>query len=215
MTPEERAARAIAVIDSNLGMISEGGLLSFHRFAATTIADEIRQAVEEATGPEFLEDCAEHYQRGWIAAKLDGVADEREAMTLEERDSVLEECCVRLPEVSIAALLSAPCLWCGYNGAGYYQPGTHAARCRWRSVGGLAGRSKEISNHGEGRPMTPEERTAREIRALREAATPYERGRLTGAADERERAAKMADEWAEAYSGWFTDFAAALREEKS
>jgi hypothetical protein len=37
-------------------------------------------------------------------------------------------------------LLSAPCLWCGYNGQGYWQQGTHAKDCPWHKVGGVGGR---------------------------------------------------------------------------
>lgn len=33
-------------------------------------------------------------------------------------------------------VLAAPCRWCGYNGEGYWQVGTHAITCPWRQVGG-------------------------------------------------------------------------------
>lgn len=33
-------------------------------------------------------------------------------------------------------LLNAPCIFCGYNGDGYYQSGTHSKDCPWHNVGG-------------------------------------------------------------------------------
>lgn len=33
-------------------------------------------------------------------------------------------------------LLNAPCIFCGYNGEGYYQAGTHSANCPWYNIGG-------------------------------------------------------------------------------
>jgi len=38
--------------------------------------------------------------------------------------------------VSMHNLLNAPCLFCGYSGAGYYQAGTHTNDCPWHNVGG-------------------------------------------------------------------------------
>ena len=35
----------------------------------------------------------------------------------------------------------APCVFCGYNGAGFYQAGTHAKDCPWYTVGGGEERS--------------------------------------------------------------------------
>jgi len=35
----------------------------------------------------------------------------------------------------------APCVFCGYNGAGFYQAGTHAEDCPWYTVGGGEERS--------------------------------------------------------------------------
>jgi hypothetical protein len=42
------------------------------------------------------------------------------------------------------AMLDAPCVFCGYNGAGYWQSGTHAKDCRWYSVGGYVDRHKAL-----------------------------------------------------------------------
>ena len=33
-------------------------------------------------------------------------------------------------------LLGAPCVFCGYNGPGYYQAKTHKKHCYWYHVGG-------------------------------------------------------------------------------
>lgn len=43
------------------------------------------------------------------------------------------------------SLLAAPCLWCGYNGAGYYQAATHSSKCPWYLVGGEAERREMLS----------------------------------------------------------------------
>lgn len=37
-------------------------------------------------------------------------------------------------------MLDAPCLWCGYKGAGYWQTGTHDKGCPWYGIGGKAER---------------------------------------------------------------------------
>lgn len=33
-------------------------------------------------------------------------------------------------------ILDAPCAFCGYNGDGYWQPGTHRHGCPWENRGG-------------------------------------------------------------------------------
>ena len=38
----------------------------------------------------------------------------------------------------------APCMFCGYNGPGYFQKGTHASACPYYGVGGLAERKEMI-----------------------------------------------------------------------
>lgn len=37
---------------------------------------------------------------------------------------------------TVRDLLSAPCLFCGYNGAGYWQAGMHAEECPWHVIAG-------------------------------------------------------------------------------
>jgi hypothetical protein len=44
------------------------------------------------------------------------------------------------------AMLDGPCIFCGYNGAGYWQSGTHAEHCRWHTVGGYEDRHKSLQN---------------------------------------------------------------------
>jgi len=41
-------------------------------------------------------------------------------------------------------VLRAPCVFCGYNGEGYYQSGRHGATCPWRDVGGLVDRERQL-----------------------------------------------------------------------
>lgn len=45
-------------------------------------------------------------------------------------------------KVNIDNLLSFPCKFCGYNGQGYWQKGTHDSDCPWRDVGGETEREK-------------------------------------------------------------------------
>lgn len=40
--------------------------------------------------------------------------------------------------------LQAPCVFCAYNGEGYYQAGTHDATCPWFRVGGAAEREQNL-----------------------------------------------------------------------
>lgn len=48
-------------------------------------------------------------------------------------------------EYSLAKdILSAPCLWCGYKGDGYWQEGNHAEPCPWRHLGGLGERIDSV-----------------------------------------------------------------------
>ena len=35
------------------------------------------------------------------------------------------------------SLLDAPCIFCGYNGPGYWQAGTHSLECPWHGIGGF------------------------------------------------------------------------------
>ena len=37
--------------------------------------------------------------------------------------------------------LEAPCRWCGYNGANYWQALSHAEECPWYKVGGAGERA--------------------------------------------------------------------------
>lgn len=39
--------------------------------------------------------------------------------------------------MKIAELLEAPCIFCEYNGEGYYQPNTHSSYCPWSLIGGI------------------------------------------------------------------------------
>lgn len=36
----------------------------------------------------------------------------------------------------------APCFFCGYNGQGFYQAGTHGTACPWRDIGGAGERAR-------------------------------------------------------------------------
>lgn len=41
-------------------------------------------------------------------------------------------------------LLDAPCAFCGYNGAGYWQAQTHPQECPWHAVGGGDERAAQL-----------------------------------------------------------------------
>lgn len=42
-------------------------------------------------------------------------------------------------------ILDAPCVFCGYNGASYWQKHTHSKECPFHEVGGDASRADHIS----------------------------------------------------------------------
>ena len=46
----------------------------------------------------------------------------------------------------MSTFLDAPCTFCGYNGPGYYQEGTHAESCPWNKIGGRYYREMELSS---------------------------------------------------------------------
>ena len=54
----------------------------------------------------------------------------------QTRRAALLEVSRRLLPNAQSAMLDAPCLWCGYNGEGYWQPTTHELTCPWHNVGG-------------------------------------------------------------------------------
>ena len=54
----------------------------------------------------------------------------------ETRRAALLEAAQRADLGDCNSLLDAPCLWCGYNGEGYWQPTTHDLACPWHNVGG-------------------------------------------------------------------------------
>lgn len=70
-------------------------------------------------------------------------AYERDLATVRaQRDRML----LRLAKYNaVWPLLPAPCLWCGYNGAGYWQVGAHREDCRWVNVGGVSERTAALS----------------------------------------------------------------------
>lgn len=39
-------------------------------------------------------------------------------------------------DAALGLILKSPCLWCGYNGEGYWSLRTHAESCPWHEVGG-------------------------------------------------------------------------------
>lgn len=59
--------------------------------------------------------------------------------------------------------LSSPCKFCGYNGEGYFQKGTHDIHCPWFSIGGRKEREEEIASSSAPLPESLSER----VEALR------------------------------------------------
>lgn len=45
---------------------------------------------------------------------------------------------------AVYKLFDAPCVFCGYKGAGYYQSGTHDVLCPWYNIGGLVHRENNL-----------------------------------------------------------------------
>ncbi len=66
----------------------------------------------------------------------------------EARQEALREAAERLGVGDSNGLLAAPCLWCGYNGEGYYQAGTHGQSCPWNTIGGCDERLDRLAREG-------------------------------------------------------------------
>ena len=64
------------------------------------------------------------------------------------RQEALREAAERLGVGDSNGLLAAPCLWCGYNGEGYYQAGTHGQLCPWNTIGGCDERLDRLAREG-------------------------------------------------------------------
>ena len=64
------------------------------------------------------------------------------------RQAALREAASKLGIGDSSGLLDAPCLWCGYNGRGYYQVGTHDKSCIWHTVGGRNERLDRLASEG-------------------------------------------------------------------
>jgi hypothetical protein len=45
---------------------------------------------------------------------------------------------------SLHDVLDARCVFCGYTGAGYWQPFTHPKPCPWHDIGGIEQRNREL-----------------------------------------------------------------------
>jgi hypothetical protein len=55
-------------------------------------------------------------------------------------------------QITIAEILEAPCIFCGYKGSGYYQKYSHKRGCVWYFNGGLTERvSSFVKAAKEGR----------------------------------------------------------------
>lgn len=63
------------------------------------------------------------------ARTIDTLATVEAALDSEARERVARE-------VQRGNILDAPCRYCGYNGAGYWQRSTHHPGCPWHDVGG-------------------------------------------------------------------------------
>jgi hypothetical protein len=81
------------------------------------------------------------------AARDQWMRQYEEASARSSTAPILEEALRRCSQHHLDdAMLDSPCIFCGYNGAGYWQSGTHAEHCRWHTVGGYDDRHKSL--HG-------------------------------------------------------------------
>ena len=81
------------------------------------------------SGPKGMEEIVTHDM------ELVSLEDHEDALQETRRAALLEVSRRLLPNAQ-SAMLDAPCLWCGYNGEGYWQPTTHELTCPWHNVGG-------------------------------------------------------------------------------
>lgn len=56
---------------------------------------------------------------------------------------------MRLDQGALSGLLGSPCIWCGYNGASYWQAGSHEQSCPWHDIASSQSRL-EVLTHGPG-----------------------------------------------------------------
>ncbi len=85
------------------------------------------------TPQERAEQVAHTYYSRGSTNLIDLIAD---ALTATRRAALLEAAQRADLGDCNGLLLDAPCLWCGYNGEGYWQPTTHEPTCPWHNVGG-------------------------------------------------------------------------------
>lgn len=89
----------------------------------------------EGRDPEFMVALWNAYRAGELI----------EAARSETREKIIEVV-ARTVDLGgqAACILDAPCVFCGYNGSGYWQSGTHSKDCPFHEVGGDASRADHI-----------------------------------------------------------------------
>ena len=90
--------------------------------SAAPLPEEVLAAIDAV-------DAAWH-QPGWGRSDVERIA------RLAMREAVPEGCVVVRKEFVTERMLRAPCVYCGYAGAGYWQAGTHWNDCPWKTVAG-------------------------------------------------------------------------------
>lgn len=121
MTPQERAEQIVKSVFTD----NERGWRDWYAVANSGSA---QQPVPKGTAQRLV----------------DAVALE---ITQTRRTALLEVSRRLLPNAQ-SAMLDAPCLWCGYNGEGYWQPTTHELTCPWHNVGGRFDRLDRLAQEG-------------------------------------------------------------------
>lgn len=105
---------------------------------------EVRQALANKVKNLIVSNLTHKENQLWLA----NVDAFEERAYQRGRRAALLEAAQRVGLGDCNSLLDAPCLWCGYNGSGYYQAGTHDQSCIWRDVGGERERIDRLAQEG-------------------------------------------------------------------
>lgn len=108
---------------------------------------KVLHLVVEASGHDaaidaFVKDLKRHGLTLWLDPEPSPPEALSETLVLHDPVKVFE-----MTGMEEGDVLAAPCRWCGYNGEGYWQSGTHGRLCPWRFIGGERQRRSILGEH--------------------------------------------------------------------